>query len=109
MSMAQRLDGARTEVVGYGEKPNFEFPCKVPPGKLFVLGDNRNGSLDSRHYGLADVQAVVGIAVIVYASKEPPLDEWEREQMRRAGKDPSNAAAGGGRVRWERIGTILTP
>ena len=32
----------------------------VPEGKLFVLGDNRLGSWDSRHFGFVSVQQVVG-------------------------------------------------
>ncbi|AIE59289.1 signal peptidase I [Bacillus methanolicus] len=33
---------------------------KVPPGKLFVLGDNRLGSWDSRQFGFISVNQVVG-------------------------------------------------
>lgn len=32
----------------------------VPQGKLFVLGDNRLGSWDSRHFGFISVDQVVG-------------------------------------------------
>ena len=82
------------------------FPCTVPPGKLFLLGDNRDYSVDSRHYGFVDVQAVVGLAVIVYASVEQPLDPHETILLRREGKDPDKEARPN-RIRWERVGTIL--
>jgi signal peptidase I len=32
----------------------------VPKGKLFVIGDNRLGSYDSRHFGFIDIDQVVG-------------------------------------------------
>lgn len=35
-------------------------PLTVPPGRLFVLGDNRGDSVDSRHFGPIDADSVVG-------------------------------------------------
>ncbi|WP_053954938.1 signal peptidase I [Inediibacterium massiliense] len=37
---------------------------KIPSNKIFVMGDNRENSLDSRNLGLVDLEKVQGIAVI---------------------------------------------
>jgi signal peptidase I len=44
---------------------NYELPV-VPPGSLFVLGDNRNNSSDSHSWGPAPLNEVVGKAIFVY-------------------------------------------
>ncbi|MDQ5983151.1 MAG: Signal peptidase I T [Eubacteriales bacterium SKADARSKE-1] len=46
---------------------NWNFPKIIPKGKLFVLGDNRNSSLDSRFaiIGLIDKDAILGKAVCI--------------------------------------------
>ncbi|MBC3210463.1 signal peptidase I, partial [Pseudomonas sp. SWRI111] len=38
----------------------------VPKGKLFVLGDNRLGSWDSRHFGFISINQVVGKVSLRY-------------------------------------------
>jgi signal peptidase I len=41
----------------------MEFPAKVPENKIFVMGDNREHSSDSRQLGFIDLNKVRGRAV----------------------------------------------
>jgi len=43
-------------------------PITIPPGKLFMMGDNRDHSMDSRVWGLLDMQKIKGKAFVVYFS-----------------------------------------
>ena len=63
-------------------------PKVVPPGKLFMLGDNRDNSADSRDWGFVDSAQVKGRVCVIYLS-------W----------DSSVPLVEG--IRWERIGKVL--
>jgi signal peptidase I len=49
----------------------------VPPGKLFMMGDNRENSADSRYWGLVPRDSVVGKPVFVYWSYDAPTADFE--------------------------------
>jgi signal peptidase I len=40
-----------------------QVPLTVPEGQLFLLGDDRGASYDSRHWGLLEVERVDGVAL----------------------------------------------
>jgi signal peptidase I len=63
-------------------------PVFVPPGRLFMMGDNRDDSWDSRFWGFADENDVEGRAVAIYLS-------WDHNGP---GVLP---------IRWNRFGKVL--
>lgn len=81
------VDGAALEE-DYIREPTWtpegiSFPITVPEGQIFVLGDNRNDSSDSRHsdLGTIDTRMVIGKAVFLLLPGETAdieKREWGR-------------------------------
>jgi signal peptidase I len=46
--------------------PNYDGRWQVEEGHVFVLGDNRNNSNDSKNWGSLDMDAIIGKAVLIY-------------------------------------------
>ena len=65
-------------------------PLIVPEGNYFVLGDNRDNSLDSRYWGFVPDSLVRGRPIFVYYSYAP---------------DTAQPFAWLTRIRWDRIGS----
>ncbi len=48
-------------------RPSYTMPeLVVPPGTVFVLGDNRNSSSDSHQWGVLPIENIIGKAWISY-------------------------------------------
>jgi len=72
-------------MVGFDTRRDNFGPVTVPPNSLFVMGDNRDHSYDSRFWGFVDLKAVKGKAFIIYWS-------WDKDNFG---------------VRWKRFGQLL--
>jgi signal peptidase I len=74
------------------------LPVVVPAGHSYVLGDKRDDSLDSRHWGFVPDALVHGVPWFVYFSVGPVSDA------------ASATVSDGGwwqRIRWQRIGRAV--
>ena len=52
-------------------------PIMIPEGKLFVMGDNRYNSADSRYWGFVELETVKSKASFIYWSQNPENDTFK--------------------------------
>jgi signal peptidase I len=75
---------------GLGSRDNFG-PFVVPKGKYFMMGDNRDRSSDSREWGPAPSENIVGKPLIIYLSWNSHIPTYRLFR----------------KIRWDRLAMVI--
>lgn len=80
----------------------------IPPGKYFMLGDNRNHSDDSRFWGLVPRQAIIARPLVIYFSlRRASSTDVEQARDDRLNHGSELSARLIGFARWKRIFMVV--
>lgn len=84
--LEEQLGTVKHSIQYLRDQSGYDFgPRLVPADSVFVMGDNRDNSQDSRFWGFVKYEKILGRALIIYWSWDGS-DRW---------------------VRWERIGSLI--
>lgn len=82
------------------------FPFVVPTNCYFVMGDNRENSLDSRYVGCIPRENIIGTPVIIYMSIDAPSG-WDSGEVKERALAYLSALVHPSEIRWRRLFRIF--
>ncbi len=86
MLLDEQLGPVKHAILYLHDQAGSYGPTLVPEDSVFVMGDNRDNSQDSRFWGFVKQNKILGRALIIYWSWDGDHGRW---------------------VRWERLGNLI--
>jgi signal peptidase I len=80
-------------------------PFKIPEDSIFVMGDNRDSSMDSRYWGALKKELIRGEAFVIYWSIKPYNSSNPQDSLYQ--RFINYLVSFNDRIRWGRLGTVI--